>query len=54
MGVIIDLNTRRVPERPDAPRPDAQDKSADILVFTGVRYEEKKPAVADQSRTSKG
>lgn len=40
------------------PQQDAQEKSADILVFTGVRYEEKKPGqkpvVADQSRSGKG
>ncbi|MCP4998433.1 MAG: hypothetical protein GY933_06640 [Hyphomicrobiales bacterium] len=57
MGVIIDLSTRLAEQKPDMYRRIAKCDSAKILVFTGVRYEEKKQEkkqlIADQSRSGK-
>lgn len=57
MGVIIDLSISQAERRPDVSRRKTRGDSAKILVFTGVRYEEKKQdnkqLIADQSRSGK-
>ncbi|MEX3008078.1 hypothetical protein [Hoeflea sp. TYP-13] len=57
MGVIIELNSRLASRRPKGRRRNTQRESASILVFTGVRYEEKKQEkkrlIADQTRGGK-
>lgn len=41
MAVIIDLNARLAERKPIAPIEQLPEEGADILVFTGIRYEMK-------------
>ncbi len=57
MAVIIDLNARLAERNPIAPIEELPEEGAEILVFTGIRYEtrdeDQDSLTADQSGNSK-